>query len=74
MTIRSRLRSFLGALFRTRRLERDIDADLRFHVAERADDSVSRGMRRADAERRARLELGDPAKWTEEGATPAVSA
>ena len=61
------LRSFLRALIRPGRVEREMDADLKFHVAERVDDLVRRGLRRDDAERRARKELGDPAKWKEEG-------
>jgi len=61
------LRSFLGALLRRRRLERDMDSELRFHLEARADDLVAAGLDRADALRRARRELGDPLRWKEQG-------
>jgi len=63
----SRARSFLRATFRPRAVEREMDDDLAFHVAERVDDLVSQGVPRADATRRATCELGDPAKWLLEG-------
>jgi len=46
------------------------DAGLReemsFHVAERADELVREGLPRAEAERRARVELGPSARLVEE--------
>ena len=67
MTLLSRVRSFVRAIIFRRRLEREIEADLQFHIAERADDLVSRGLTRTEAERRAREELGEPIRWKEEG-------
>ena len=52
------LRSFLRALLRRSELESDLDSELRFHLASRADDLVRAGSSRAEAERRARIELG----------------
>src|SRR5262245_20699264 len=50
-----------------RRVEREIDAELAFHLAERTDDLMCQGLSRAQAELQARHELGDPAKWIGEG-------
>jgi predicted permease len=60
------LRSFLRAALGRRAFERDLDAELRFHLAARADDLVRRGADRPQAERQARLELGDPVRWKEQ--------
>ena len=54
----SLLRSFLASLGRRSRLERDMDAELRFHREARASDLERAGLPRAEAERRARLEFG----------------
>ena len=67
MTRLGPVRSFLRALLFRRRVEHEIDADLRFHLAERIDDLIGQGLSRSQAERQARRELGDPAKWIEEG-------
>ena len=67
MNLASRARAFLRASFRARAVEREIDDDLAFHLAERVDDLVSQGMPRADAARQATRELGDPAKWRLDG-------
>ncbi len=66
MSTLSRLRSFFRTLVHPRRLEREMDADLRFHVAERTDDLVAQGSEREEARRRAWEELGDPVKWKEQ--------
>src|SRR5262249_29643372 len=47
-------------LFRRRRINRDIDRELRFHLAERADDLEAAGMSRADALLSARRRFGNP--------------
>jgi predicted permease len=49
---------FLAPLFRRRQLESVMDEELRTHLAQFADDLVARGVPRADAERRARIEFG----------------
>src|SRR5213594_682957 len=67
MSLIARLRSFLGAVAARRRLERDMNAELRFHLDARADDLVAGGLSRPDAERRARDEFGDPLRWKEDG-------
>jgi predicted permease len=54
----ARLRSFLRALGRRARFERELDDELRFHLEARADDLVRAGLDRRQAMRRARLELG----------------
>src|SRR3954471_9473671 len=41
------------------RLERDIDREVAFHVDERVDELVARGMSDADARRQARAQFGN---------------
>ena len=48
----------LRNLFRSENLSRDIDREMAFHIAEKADELESRGLRRADAEREARKRFG----------------
>ena len=67
MTVLARLRSFVRALVARRRMEREMETELRFHVEARVDDLVASGMSQSDAERRARDEFGDPLRWKEEG-------
>ncbi len=50
----TRLRNLLDSA----RHGRDLDRELNFHLAEKADDLVARGMSRRDAEREARLSFG----------------
>jgi putative ABC transport system permease protein len=45
-------------LFQRRRLEADLDEELRFHLAMETEAQVARGASRGEAERRARLKLG----------------
>ena len=54
-----RLRSFLSALFRRRRLEADMEAEWRAHLDAHIDALLAAGMSLADARRRARLDFGD---------------
>jgi predicted permease len=58
VTLPSRLRSWLGAVLRRSRLEREMDAELRFHLEAHAADLVRAGMPAAEAVRRARLAFG----------------
>jgi putative ABC transport system permease protein len=48
------------SLGRRTRMEREISAELREHIAMSIDDNVSRGMSREQAEREARLRFGNP--------------
>ena len=58
MTWWSQLRSWLRAATGREELEREMDAELRFHMEAYAEDLVQSGMSRAEAIRRARLEFG----------------
>jgi len=60
------LRSLGARLFGGARLERELDEELRSHVALRADDLERAGLPRAEAERRARIELGGQARFKDE--------
>jgi len=62
----SRLRSFLSALVRRRRLEADMEAEWRAHIDAHAAALVAAGMSPADASRRARMDFGDPLRWKEQ--------
>ena len=55
---------WLDTLFRRRRSEDRLDAELRFHLEEQIDEYIAAGMSLKEARRRARLEFGgmDPAK------------
>jgi putative ABC transport system permease protein len=61
-----RLRSFLSALFRRRRLEADMEAEWRAHLDAHAAALVAAGMSPADARNRARMDFGDPLLWKEQ--------
>jgi predicted permease len=63
----ARVRSFLNAVVLRRRLEREMDGELRFHLDARVDDLVARGLPPVEAERRARAEFGDQLRWKEQG-------
>lgn len=63
----SRLRSFLSALLRGRRLEREMEDEWQFHLDERVDALMETGLSRHEADRTARVEFGDPLRWKEEG-------
>jgi predicted permease len=62
----SQLRSWMKALVRRRRLERDIADELAFHVQARADDWVRTGLSRDEAVRRARIEFGSAERFKED--------
>jgi putative ABC transport system permease protein len=61
-----RVRSWLRVVLRRAELEKQMDAELRFHVAAYADDLVRGGMPRQEAMRRARLEFGAMERVKEE--------
>jgi len=62
----ARLRAFLRALFFGRRVDREVEEDLRVHLAERTDHLVAQGVSPSQAASQAARELGDPTKWVEE--------
>jgi len=67
MTTFAAWRSFARALLRRGDMERDMEAELQFHVEARADHLVALGLDRAAATRQARKEFGDPLRWKEQG-------
>src|ERR1700685_906956 len=66
MKLWSRLRSWLRANLWRSRTEREMDAELNFHLEARVEDLLHRGLPRAEAVRRARLEFGGFEKAKEE--------
>jgi predicted permease len=56
----------LDRLFRRERLDRSMEEELRFHIAERAADLQRSGVPRAEAERRAQLEFGGIESYKEQ--------
>lgn len=66
MTLWSRLRSWLQATLHRIRMEREMDAELRFHLQSFADDLIRSGVPREEAFRRAHLEFGGIEKKKEE--------
>ena len=58
MSWMARLISILQGTFRRATMERDMDAELRFHLASYTEDLVRSGIARDEAERRARIEFG----------------
>jgi predicted permease len=54
----SRLKSWLRSTFGRRRLEQDMDAEVRFHLESRAADLMQQGLTSEEATRQARLEFG----------------
>jgi predicted permease len=67
MRLAARLRSFLRAVLFRNRMERDMEAEWRFHLDARVDDLVATGLSRANASARARIEFGDPRRWKDYG-------
>lgn len=57
---------WLARLFRHRRLETDLEKELRFHVEEHTAELVAQGRNPSDARRQARLELGGPEQLKED--------
>jgi hypothetical protein len=58
MTLWIRFKSWLRAILRRSRMEREMDAELRFHIEAFAEDLVRSGVPRDEAMRRARIEFG----------------
>src|SRR5208337_1577887 len=58
MTFWSRMKAWLRAAFRRSSMEREMDAELRFHIDAYAEDLVRAGVPREEAVRRARIEFG----------------
>jgi putative ABC transport system permease protein len=66
MRVFASLRSVVSALFHRSLVESEIEAELRAHIQDRANDLERSGVPRADAERRARVEFGGYQKYKEE--------
>ena len=62
----SRIRSWMRAVMRRSRMEREMDAELQFHIDVFAEDLVRRGIPREEALRRARIEFGGVERTKEE--------
>src|SRR5690348_17357538 len=62
----SDLRYRLRAIFRRRSVERELDAELRFHLERETEKYVAHGMPRDEAVRRARLAFGGIDRTKEE--------
>ena len=62
----SRLRSWLRSVIRRTRMEREMDAELRFHIETFAEDLARTGTPREEALRRARIEFGGVERAKEE--------
>jgi macrolide transport system ATP-binding/permease protein len=60
------LDSLFDRLFRHEHLDRSMEEELRFHIAERAADLQRSGVARAEAERRAQLEFGGIESYKEQ--------
>ena len=66
MTLWSRFRSWLRTTVRRSRMESDMEAELRFHIAAYAEDLVRMGVPQQEAMRRARMEFGGIERTKEE--------
>jgi len=66
MKLLASLRSLASAVFEQARVENETEEELRAHVESRAGDLQRRGLTRAEAERRARIEFGSHEKFKEE--------
>lgn len=62
----AQFRSWIKAAFRRRRMEDDMAREMESHIEHRAQDLMSRGVPRAEAERRARVEFGGRESYKEE--------
>jgi hypothetical protein len=59
-------RSLAAKFFHRSRMEAEMDEEIRSHLQHRADDLERSGLRRPDAERRARIEFGARERLKEE--------
>lgn len=62
----TRVRSWSRSILRRSRMERDMDAELRFHIEARAEDLIRSGISCHEALRRARIEFGGLEETKEE--------
>jgi predicted permease len=60
------VRAFLAFVFHRPQVEREMEDELRAHLENRAEDLERRGLSRAEAKRRARLEFGGYERYKEE--------
>ncbi|HYL77191.1 MAG TPA: ABC transporter permease [Bryobacteraceae bacterium] len=58
MSLLAKVSTILHGAFRRKRMEQDMDAELRFHVARYTEDLIRSGVAKEEAERRARIEFG----------------
>ncbi|HEY1678418.1 MAG TPA: ABC transporter permease [Candidatus Sulfotelmatobacter sp.] len=66
MSVATHLRALATKLLHRSEFSEDMDEELRSHIQLRADDLERRGMMRAEAERRARIEFGGQEKFKEQ--------
>ena len=66
MKVLAAVRSFTRALFRRRRFEGDMDAELKAHIETYADDLIREGLSHEEALRRARIQFGGVERVKEE--------
>jgi predicted permease len=66
MKLMAYFRSIAARFFQRSAIEDDMEAELRSHIQHRTDDLVRSGLRRAEAERRARIEFGGRERIKEE--------
>ena len=66
MSLSSTLCSLAAKFFHPSRVAVDIEQELSFHIACRADDLARAGLSRAEAERKARIEFGGRERYREE--------
>src|SRR5580658_4174918 len=59
-------RSLLSGLFHSKRMDDELDEEMRLHIQNRADDLERSGLSRGEAERRARIEFGGVERFKEE--------
>jgi putative ABC transport system permease protein len=71
MSLRAKCRSVAGSLLGRRRVEQEMDDEIRAHMAAYAEDLVHSGVPAREAERRARLEFG-PAESLKEDCRQAL--
>jgi len=66
MNLLTYFRGLAAKFFRRSEVDQDVDEELRSHIQHRADDLERSGLKRAEAERRARIEFGAPVRFKEE--------
>src|SRR5262249_9772191 len=67
----SRIRAWLRSVTRRSRFERDMAAELRFHIESYTEDLIRSGVPRDQAQRRARLEFGS-VEWKKDDCRAAL--